>query len=52
VQPGTSDVAELRQHVWDALVALKNQPQLLISFIFMPEFLYSWDRRSFPARPQ
>jgi transposase len=28
-----SDVAELRQHVWDALVALKNQPQLLISFI-------------------
>jgi transposase len=28
-----SDVEELRQHVWDALVALKNQPQLLISFI-------------------
>ena len=28
-----SDVAELRQHVWDTLVALKNQPQLLISFI-------------------
>jgi transposase len=27
------DVAELRQHVWDALVALRNQPQLLISFI-------------------
>jgi transposase len=27
------DVAELRQHVWDALVALKGQPQLLISFI-------------------
>ena len=28
-----ADVAELRQHVWDALVALKNQPQLLTSFI-------------------
>jgi transposase len=28
-----SDVAELRQHVWDSLVALKGQPQLLISFI-------------------
>jgi transposase len=28
-----SDVAELRQHVWDALMALKSQPQLLISFI-------------------
>jgi transposase len=27
------DVAELRQHIWDALVALKDQPQLLISFI-------------------
>jgi transposase len=28
-----SDVDELRHHVWDALVALKNQPQLLVSFI-------------------
>jgi transposase len=28
-----SDVDELRQQVWDTLVALKNQPQLLISFI-------------------
>lgn len=28
-----SDVAELRLHLWDALVALKNQPQLLISFV-------------------
>ena len=28
-----SAVAELRQHIWDALVALRNQPQLLISFI-------------------
>jgi transposase len=28
-----ADVAELRQHVWDALVALKNQPQLLTSFV-------------------
>ena len=28
-----SDVDELRQHVWDSLVALKGQPQLLISFI-------------------
>jgi transposase len=28
-----SDVGELRQHVWDTLVALKNQPQLLVSFI-------------------
>lgn len=28
-----SDIDELRQHVWDALVSLKNQPQLLISFI-------------------
>jgi transposase len=27
------DVAELRQHIVDALVTLKNQPQLLISFI-------------------
>jgi transposase len=28
-----ADVAELRQHVWDALVALKRQPQLLTSFL-------------------
>ena len=28
-----ADVAELRQHVWDALVALRGQPQLLTSFI-------------------
>jgi hypothetical protein len=28
-----SDVAELRQHIVNALFALKNQPQLLISFI-------------------
>jgi transposase len=28
-----SDVTELRQHIWDALVALKDQPQLLTSFI-------------------
>jgi transposase len=28
-----SDVTELRQHIWDALVALKNQPQLLVSFV-------------------
>jgi transposase len=28
-----SDVAELRQHIVDALVTLRNQPQLLISFI-------------------
>jgi transposase len=28
-----ADVVELRQHVWDALVALKRQPQLLTSFI-------------------
>ena len=28
-----ADVAELRQQVWDALVALKHQPQLLTSFI-------------------
>jgi transposase len=28
-----ADVAELRRHVWDALVALKCQPQLLTSFI-------------------
>jgi transposase len=28
-----SDVQELRQHVWDALIALKYQPQLLVSFI-------------------
>jgi transposase len=27
------DVAELRQHVWDSLGALKHQPQLLTSFI-------------------
>jgi transposase len=27
------DVVELRQHIVDALVALKNQPQLLVSFI-------------------
>jgi transposase len=27
------DVAELRIHIWDALVALKNQPQLLASFV-------------------
>ena len=28
-----SDVAELRHPIWNTLVALKNQPQLLISFI-------------------
>jgi transposase len=28
-----SDVAELREHIVDALLALRNQPQLLISFI-------------------
>jgi len=28
-----ADVAELRQHVWDALVVLRGQPQLLTSFI-------------------
>src|SRR5450755_1568256 len=28
-----ADVEELRQHVWDALVELRNQPQLLTSFI-------------------
>ena len=28
-----ADVAELRQHVWDALVTLKHRPQLLTSFI-------------------
>lgn len=27
------DVQELRQHIWDALIALKGQPQLLVSFI-------------------
>src|SRR5262245_19507391 len=27
------DVVQLRQHVWDALVALRGQPQLLVSFI-------------------
>jgi transposase len=28
-----SDVQEWRQQIWDALVALKEQPQLLVSFI-------------------
>lgn len=28
-----ADVEDLRQHVWDALVELRNQPQLLTSFI-------------------
>jgi len=28
-----NDVAELRDHVWDALIALKHRPQLLKSFI-------------------
>jgi hypothetical protein len=28
-----TDVDELRQHIWDTLVALKRQPQLLVSFI-------------------
>jgi transposase len=28
-----SDVAELRNHIWDTLVALRGQPQLLVSFI-------------------
>jgi transposase len=28
-----ADVAELREHIWDARVALKDQPQLLTSFI-------------------
>jgi len=28
-----ADVAELRQHIWDTLAALKQQPQLLTSFI-------------------
>jgi transposase len=28
-----ADVGELRLHIWDTLIALKNQPQLLTSFI-------------------
>jgi transposase len=28
-----ADVAELRQHIWDTLCALRRQPQLLVSFI-------------------
>ena len=28
-----ADIEELRDHIWDALVALKHQPQLLKSFI-------------------
>lgn len=28
-----ADVADLRQHIWDSLVALRDQPQLLTSFI-------------------
>ena len=28
-----TDVMELRQHIWDTLTALKDQPQLLTSFI-------------------
>jgi hypothetical protein len=28
-----ADIEELRGHIWDALVALKHQPQLLKSFI-------------------
>lgn len=37
-----ADVDELREHVWDTLVALKSRPQLLISFILharVPLFL-------------
>lgn len=37
-----SDVAELRQHIVDTLVALKNQPQLLISFILHARVPLLW----------
>jgi len=38
-----SDVAELRQDVWDALMALKNKPQLLISFILHARVPLRWE---------
>jgi transposase len=37
-----ADVGELRQHIWDALVALKDQPQLLISFILHARVPLQW----------
>jgi transposase len=39
-----SDVVELRQHIWDALVALKHQPQLLTSFILHARVPLLWSQ--------
>ena len=37
-----ADVEELQQHIWDALVALKEQAQLLISFILHARVPLLW----------
>lgn len=37
-----ADVAELRQHIWDTLCALRRQPQLLVSFILHSRIPLSW----------
>lgn len=39
------DLADLRQHIWDALSALKHRPQLLKSFILHARVPLMWKRR-------
>jgi hypothetical protein len=38
-----ADVEELRQHIWDTLTALKQQPQLLVSFILQARIPLHWE---------
>jgi transposase len=37
------DVEELRQHIWESLTALKQQPQLLVSFILHARVPLHWE---------
>jgi transposase len=36
------DIIDLRDHIWDALMNLKNQPQLLISFLVHAKLPLRW----------
>lgn len=38
-----ADVEELRQHIWESLTALKEQPQLLVSFILHARVPLHWE---------
>lgn len=38
-----ADVEDLRQHIWNTLTALKQQPQLLVSFILHARIPLHWE---------